>query len=69
AGAPLPRPVAKELLLDLGSLGIEMDNYEGMALGRELADGRRLLLIVSDDNFSPEQANRLLLFAVDPAVL
>lgn len=69
AGAPLPRPVAKELLLDLGTLGIEMDNYEGMALGRELADGRRLLLIVSDDNFSPEQANRLLLFAVDPAVL
>ncbi|MCL4837744.1 MAG: esterase-like activity of phytase family protein [Thermoanaerobaculia bacterium] len=69
ADAPRPRPVAKELLLDFDELGIEMDNYEGMALGRELADGRRLLVVVSDDNFSPRQANRVLVFAVDPAVL
>lgn len=69
AGSPLPRPVAKELLLDLDELGVEMDNYEGVALGRELPDGRRLLLIVADDNFSPHQANRLLVLAIAPEAL
>jgi len=69
AGAPLPRPVAKELLLDLDDLGVEMDNYEGMVLGRELPDGRRLLLIVSDDNFSPRQTTRILALAISPEAL
>ena len=28
------------------------ENWEGLAWGPELADGRRTLVIVSDDNFS-----------------
>jgi hypothetical protein len=44
----------KYLLLDLlqeaSTLGVECDNYEAMALGPLLPDGRQLLLLVNDDN-------------------
>jgi len=68
-GAAAPRPVAKHLLLDLADLadeGVDLYNTEGMALGPRLADGRRLLLFVSDDNFAPDVPTQLLAFAVDP---
>ncbi len=56
-------PVAKELLVDFGELGNELgvapDNLEGMALGPQLADGRQLLLVVSDNNFNPSQRTQL----------
>ncbi|CEM06716.1 unnamed protein product [Vitrella brassicaformis CCMP3155] len=35
--------------------GVELDNYEGMALGPVLPDGRRTLVLVNDDNFNPKQ--------------
>lgn len=58
----------KELLLDFGSLGIRIDNLEGMTLGPRLPDGRRVLVLVADDNFNPEwQRTQLLAFAVDEA--
>jgi hypothetical protein len=49
---------AKRQLLDLGDVlaaaGEEgpVGNYEGMALGGWLPDGRRVLLMVCDDNFA-----------------
>ncbi|MEL6521584.1 MAG: phytase [Pseudomonadota bacterium] len=57
----------KELLVDLGDLGIVVDNIEGMTLGPVLEDGRQSLLIVSDDNFSAfgPQANQFLSLALD----
>jgi hypothetical protein len=58
------RPVAKTLLLDLDELGIPLDNVEGMAFGPDLPDGRRSLLLVSDNNFSPAAFTQFLLFAV-----
>jgi hypothetical protein len=57
--------VAKRLLVDLRRLGVPMDNYEGLALGPVLPDGRRLLLVCSDDNFSPAQKTIFLAFAAD----
>jgi hypothetical protein len=59
------RPVTKELVLDLDELGIPLDNVEGMAMGPVLPDGRRSLLLVSDNNFSPAGFTQFLLFAVD----
>ncbi|WP_259738696.1 esterase-like activity of phytase family protein [Synechococcus sp. CS-205] len=44
---------------DLLATGLPPDNWEGLALGPPLPDGRPTLLVVSDDNFSPLQANRL----------
>jgi hypothetical protein len=58
------RPVEKTLLLDLDTLGIPLDNVEGMAFGPDLPDGRRSLILVSDNNFAPAQFTQFLLFAV-----
>jgi hypothetical protein len=58
-------PVTKTLLLDLDSLGLPLDNIEGITFGETLADGRRTLLLVSDNNFSATQFTQFLAFAVD----
>lgn len=56
-------PAGKRLLLDLAELSIELDNVEGLAFGPPLADGRRTLILVSDDNFNPRQTTQILAFA------
>ncbi len=58
------RPVEKSLLLNLDALGIPLDNVEGMTFGPSLPDGRRSLILVSDNNFSPAAFTQFLLFAV-----
>ena len=64
-------PVTKTLLLDLGQvqglaseLAPELDNFEGMAFGPSLSDGRATLLLSSDDNFGERQRTWFLLFAI-----
>ena len=60
-----PRPVAKIPIADLANLGITPDNIEAMALGPALDDGRRLLVMIADNNFQPSvQTNQVLLFAL-----
>jgi 3-phytase len=54
----------KELVLDLDDLGIPLDNVEGMTFGPRLPDGRRSVVLVSDDNFAPAQFTQFLLFAI-----
>ena len=44
---------------DLIAAGLSPDNWEGLVLGPPLADGRPTLLLLSDDNLNPLQANRL----------
>lgn len=58
------RTVRKTLLLDLDVLGLTLDNIEGMTLGPRLPDGRRSLVLVSDNNFTPGQVSQFLLFAL-----
>jgi hypothetical protein len=58
------RTVDKTLLVNMASLGIAADNLEGLALGPILPDGRRALLVISDDNFSDTQINQFLLFEI-----
>ena len=59
------KTVDKSLLLDLRTLGIPLDNVEGMTLGPRLPDGRRSLVLVSDNNFAASQFTQFLLFALD----
>jgi hypothetical protein len=59
------RAVQKTLLLDLRTLGIPLDNVEGMTIGPDLPDGRRSLVLVSDNNFAATQFTQFLLFALD----
>jgi hypothetical protein len=58
------QPVEKTLLLDLDTLGIPLDNVEGMTLGPTLPDGRSSLVLVSDNNFAASQFTQFLLFAL-----
>jgi hypothetical protein len=55
---------SKTLLLNLDTLGIPLDNVEGMAFGPRLRGGKRTLLLVSDNNFAATQFTQFLLFAV-----
>ena len=57
--------VQKDLVLDLEDLGIDPDNVEGMTWGPDLADGRKSLIMVSDNNFNDSQITQFLGFAVD----
>ncbi|MEL7351468.1 MAG: esterase-like activity of phytase family protein [Cyanobacteria bacterium P01_A01_bin.116] len=58
-------PIRKELILDLASLPVTLQNYEAMTFGPTLASGKQSLLIMSDDNFVPEQESSLLIFELD----
>ena len=63
-------PIRNELVLDLAALPVPLQNYEAMTFGpsQRLSDkgnqsGRsETLLIMSDDNFAPDQETRLLVF-------
>ncbi len=57
-------PVSKSLLLDFATLGLTLDNIEGMALGDILPNGQRSLIVVSDNNFSATQFTQFLAFGV-----
>ena len=59
------RPAQKTLLLDLDELGIPLDNVEGMTFGPRLPDGRRSVVLVSDNNFAASQFSQFLLFALE----
>jgi hypothetical protein len=59
-------PVRKKLLFDFTSLGLTLDNVEGMTLGPKLPDGSQSLWIVSDDNFDKDQVTQFLLFRIKP---
>lgn len=58
-------PVRKTLLLDLRTLGIGLDNLEAMTLGPKFADGSQSLILMSDNNFSEDQVNQVLLFRLN----
>lgn len=57
-------PVSKRAILDFTTLAITLDNLEAMTLGPTLPDGRTLLVVVSDNNFSAIQVTQFLAFAV-----
>ena len=55
-------PIRKELVLDLATLPLPLQNYEAMTFGPSLPNGNRTLILASDDNFSPEQETTFLVF-------
>lgn len=66
-GRPLPfTPMTKHLVLDLDTLGIPIDNLEGLCFGPTLSNGHRTLVLVSDDNFSRAQVTQFVAFEIVP---
>lgn len=63
---PPAHPVKKKLLLNLDTLGVYVDNLEGVTFGPRLRNGHRTLLFVADNNFLPLQKNQFFLFEVFP---
>lgn len=58
------QPAKKQLLLDLRSLKVPLDNIEGLSVGPQLVNGDRLLVVVSDNNFNPAQRTQILAFSI-----
>lgn len=57
------RAAPKRLLADFAQLGLSrLDNTEGMCWGPRLPNGRRSLVVVSDDNFSTRQVTQFAAF-------
>jgi len=61
------QPVQKRLLLNLDDLELPtgLDNVEGIEFGPTLADGRRSIVLVSDNNFSATQFTQILALDVE----
>jgi hypothetical protein len=62
---PDVKPAYKKLLLDFKTLGIPIDNLEGLTLGPRLPDGRQSIILVSDNNFREAQVTQFILLALD----
>jgi hypothetical protein len=72
-------PIPKQLVVDLALVDDDecadppqaqrrrtLENYEGLAIGPTLDDGRRVLFLISDDNSRATQSARLLALALAP---
>ena len=56
--------LGREELLDLASLGLTLDNIEGVTFGPTLDNGDGSLILVSDNNFSTTQFTQFLAFRI-----
>ncbi|BBZ15857.1 esterase-like activity of phytase family protein [Mycolicibacterium gadium] len=65
ADAP-PSAMTKSLVADLSTIPQvqNLDNVEGITLGPKLSDGRQVLVLVADDNFSDDQMTQFYAFAL-----
>jgi hypothetical protein len=61
-----PKAMAKTLLADLSTMPQvqNLDNVEGITLGPKLPDGRQVVVLVTDDNFSADQMTQFYAFAL-----
>lgn len=66
ATQPVQKPITKKLLLDMNTLGLFIDNIEGVTFGPVLPNGNRSLVFVADNNFSAKQKSQFLLFEILP---
>lgn len=57
-------PVNKKLLFNMDSLGMYIDNIEGVTFGPVLPNGNRTLLFVADNNFKATEKTQFLLFEI-----
>ncbi|MEO6836758.1 MAG: esterase-like activity of phytase family protein [Ginsengibacter sp.] len=62
---PNVKMISKKLLLNMDSLGIYIDNVEGVTFGPKLSNGKRSLVFVVDNNFNPLEKTQFLLFEVE----
>ncbi len=59
------RPIQKQLVLDFATLPAPLQNYEALTFGPTQPGGSKSLLVMSDDNFAPDQETSLLIFQLN----
>ena len=61
-----PTAMTKSLVADLSTMPQvqQLDNVEGITLGPKLSDGRQVVVLVTDDNFSADQMTQFYAFAL-----
>jgi len=64
--SPPAKPLNKKLLLNMDSLGIYVDNVEGMTFGPVLPNGHKTLVMVADNNFQLFETTQFFLFEIIP---
>lgn len=58
-------PLKKQLLIDLSKIGLShIDNIEGMTFGKNLENGNKTIIFVSDNNFQAIQKTQFLIFEI-----
>jgi hypothetical protein len=62
---PPIHPIRKKLLLNMDSLHRFIDNVEGATWGPLMIGGKRSIVLVTDDNFSPAQKTQFFLLEVN----
>lgn len=55
----------KKLLLNMDSLGIYIDNVEGVTFGPTLSNGHKTLVLIADNNFASAQKSQIFLFQIN----
>lgn len=63
---PPAKPLTKKLLLNLDSLGVYVDNVEGMTQGPRLLNGHQTLVLVADNNFNAFEKTQIFVFEIIP---
>ncbi|HQR93009.1 MAG: hypothetical protein B7Y15_00540 [Bacteroidetes bacterium 24-39-8] len=64
--SPPAKPLTKKLLLNMDSLGLYVDNVEGMCFGPTLPNGHKTLVMVADNNFQLFETTQFFLFEIIP---
>jgi Esterase-like activity of phytase len=67
-------PVSKTLFIDLLDADLNLaatipEKIEGLAWGPDLADGRHVLYVISDNDLNPSLATQIYSFAIDPSLI
>lgn len=60
------KPVTKKLLLNMDSLGVYVDNVEGITFGPDLPNGHKTLVLVADNNFAIFEQTQFFVFELIP---
>jgi len=61
---PATKPIAKKLLLNMDSLGVYVDNVEGVTFGPTLPNGHKTLVLVADNNFLVFERTQFFVFEI-----
>ena len=67
-------PVSKQLFINLLDADLHLaatipEKIEGLTWGPDLADGRHVLYVISDNDLNPALATQIYAFAIDPSLL